>query len=295
MMKKITVIGSINMDLVTQTNSVPKMGETVMGQSFFTIPGGKGANQAVAAAKLGADVTMIGLVGDDAFGREYIDYLKTQKVDVNHVQPVADEKTGIASILLSGGDNSIIVVPGANHRMTPELVERHEDVIANSDLLLLQLEIPMESVEKAAELAKKHGVKVVLNPAPFQRMSKSLLENVDYITPNEHEAELLMKAAEEPNLFLNKLVVTRGSEGVSYIENNQGFYVGSYQVDVIDTTGAGDTFNGAFSVALLEGKKMSDSCKFACAAAALSVTKLGAQVGMPDREEVKTFLKEREE
>ena len=295
MMKKITVIGSINMDLVTQTNSVPKMGETVMGQSFFTIPGGKGANQAVAAAKLGADVTMIGLVGDDAFGREYIDYLITQRVDVNHVQPVAHEKTGIASILLSGGDNSIIVVPGANHRLTAELVEKHEDVIANSDLLLLQLEIPMESVEKAAELAKKHGVKVVLNPAPFQRLSKTLLENVDYITPNEHEADLLMKEAEEPNLFLNKLVVTRGSQGVSYIENNQDVYVDSYKVDVVDSTGAGDTFNGAFAVALLEGKQMNDACKFACASAALSVTKLGAQVGMPDRKEVETFLKEREE
>jgi ribokinase len=295
MMKKITVIGSINMDLVTQTNTVPKMGETVMGQSFFTIPGGKGANQAVAAAKLGADVTMIGLVGDDAFGREYIEYLKTQRVDVNHVQPVTDEKTGIASILLSGGDNSIIVVPGANHRLTPDLVEEHEVVIANSDLLLLQLEVPIESVEKAAELAKKHGVKVVLNPAPFQQLSKSLLENVDYLTPNEHEVELLLKEAEEPNLFLNKLVVTRGSKGVSYIENNQDVYVDSYKVDVIDTTGAGDTFNGAFAVAILEGKKMSDACKFACGAAAISVTKLGAQVGMPDREEVETFFKEREE
>jgi ribokinase len=294
MNKKITVIGSINMDLVTQTKSVPKMGETVMGLSFHTIPGGKGANQAVAAAKLGADVKMIGLVGDDAFGKEYIDYLKSQQIDVTNVQPVTDEKTGIATILLADGDNSIIVVPGANNKLTPEHVDAHEQVIANSDLLLLQLEIPIESVERAAQLAKKHGVKVVLNPAPFQRLTKTLLENVDYITPNEHEADLLLKDAEEPQLFLNKLIVTRGSKGASYIENNQGFYVESYKVDVIDTTGAGDTFNGALSVALLEEKPLGEACQFACAAAALSVTKLGAQSGMPNRNEVETLLKERE-
>jgi ribokinase len=294
MSKKITVIGSINMDLVTQTDIVPKMGETVMGTKFFTIPGGKGANQAVAAAKMDAEVNMIGLVGDDSFGHDYIQYLRDQQINVNNVEPVTHEKTGVATIVLSEGDNSIIVVPGANNQVTPELVESHEEIIAASDLILLQLEIPMASVEKAAELAKKHGKKVILNPAPFQHLSESLIENADFITPNEYEAELLLKSVSNPEALREKLIITQGAEGVTFQEKDTEFHQESFKVEVIDTTGAGDTFNGALAVAILEGKPLRKACKIAAAAGALSVTKLGAQSGMPSRAEVDLFLNERE-
>ncbi|CAM3982069.1 ribokinase [Mesobacillus zeae] len=291
--RKITVIGSINMDLVTQTNIIPKIGETVMGEAFHTIPGGKGANQAVAAARLSADVNMIGLVGGDAFGEEYIEHLRSFSINTDNVEPVTHAKTGIASIILAEGDNSIIVVTGANNLLTPEIINLNEKTIAESSLVLLQLEIPLESVIRAAELAKKHGVKVILNPAPFQPLPEELLQLVDYITPNEYEAELLLASTAQPDILKNKLIITRGAQGVTFHENGQMQHVSSYKVEVKDTTGAGDTFNGAFAVAILEGKTVREACEIAAAAGALSVTKLGAQTGMPTRAELEAFLAER--
>lgn len=293
MAKRITVIGSINMDLVTQTDIVPKMGETVIGNRFFTIPGGKGANQAVAAAKMGADVKMVGLVGDDVFGQEYLQHLQKYEIDVSDVKPVTHEKTGVATIILAEGENSIIVVPGANDHLTPEVVAGYEDVIAASDLVLLQLEIPMESVELAAGLAKKHKKKVILNPAPFKPLSGTLIENADYITPNEYEAELLLQSAANQNLIKKKLIITRGAEGVDFFDEGKSIHQDSFRVEVVDTTGAGDTFNGALAVALLEDRPLSEACEIAAAAGALSVTKLGAQSGMPTRAEVESFLQQR--
>jgi ribokinase len=293
MAKKITVIGSINMDLVTQTDIVPNRGETVLGNQFFTIPGGKGANQAVAAAKMGAEVSMIGLVGDDAFGHEYLGYLRKQQIDVRNVKPVTHGKTGIATIVLSEGDNSIIVVPGANNMVTPELVESLEKEIAASDLLLLQLEIPIESVERAARIAKKYGKQVILNPAPFQHLPETLIENADYITPNEYEAELLLASVSDSASLRKKLIITKGSKGVTIYEGEQECHQDSFKVETVDTTGAGDTFNGAFAVAILEGKPIREACKIAAAAGAISVTKLGAQSGMPTRTEVEGFLSDR--
>lgn len=287
MKKKITVIGSINMDLVTTTNQVPTMGETVMGNTFHTIPGGKGANQAVSAAKLGADTVLIGCVGDDSFGLDLLQHLKNQGVNTEYVETVKDS-TGIASITIANGDNQIIVIPGANTKVTPELVLMREDVIANSEVLLLQLEIPLPSVEKAIELAHKHGVKVILNPAPFQPLSKDLLGKIDLLTPNEHEWKLLNNVAERDEL-LKKCIITKGSKGIVF----GGLEIPGFQVDVVDTTGAGDTFNGALAYALSEGILLEDACRFANAAAALSVTKLGAQGGMPTREEVRTFLEKK--
>ncbi|WP_210366148.1 ribokinase [Bacillus sp. REN3] len=293
MAKRITVIGSINMDLVTQTDIVPKMGETVIGNRFFTIPGGKGANQAVAAAKMGADVKMVGLVGDDVFGQEYLQHLQKYEIDVSDVKPVTHEKTGVATIILAEGENSIIVVPGANDHLTPEVVAGYEDVIAASDLVLLQLEIPMESVELAAGLAKKHKKKVILNPAPFKPLSGTLIENADYITPNEYEAELLLQSAANQDLIKKKLIITRGAEGVDFFDEGESIHQDSFKVEVVDTTGAGDTFNGALAVALLEDRPLSEACEIAAAAGALSVTKLGAQSGMPTRAEVESFLQQR--
>lgn len=291
--KKITIVGSINMDLVTCTNRVPVMGETVMGESFHTIPGGKGANQAVAAARLGADTCLVGCVGNDTFGQDLLVHLKNQGVHTGNVEPVTHSSTGTASITIADGDNHIIVIPGANYAVTPEFVAKHEQVIAESDILMLQLEIPIESVEKAVELANKHHVKVILNPAPIQPLPKELLKKVDYLTPNEYEQQLLFDSNEwtekEREEMMEKCIITRGSKGITFYQSGKK-ELPSYKVDVVDTTGAGDSFNGALAVSLSNGAALEDACQFANAVAALSVTKLGAQGGMPTIEEVQTFL-----
>lgn len=288
MAPKITVVGSINMDLVTLSEKVPKMGETLLGQEFRTIPGGKGANQAVAAAKLGADVRMVGCVGDDVFGTELLDHLKKQGVDVSHVEQVSGS-TGTATILVSAGDNSIIVVPAANHSVTPEFVEKMREAIAGSDFLLVQLEIPLESVQKAVSIAKENAVKVILNPAPIQELSEELLQQIDYITPNEHELELLLQGRNQVSIQ-DKIIVTKGSEGLTFFQNNEEVNIPSYRVEVKDTTGAGDSFNGGLAVGLSQGLSLQEACKYGNAVAALSTTKLGAQTGMPTREEVERFI-----
>lgn len=282
------------MDLVTSANRIPKVGETVLGDSFHTVPGGKGANQAVAAARLGADVTMIGCVGDDAFGRVLIDHLKNQGINTDKVELTSNTSSGIATITLSEGDNSIIVVPGANNHVTPEFIDQHEELISKSSMLLLQLEIPLESVVRAAELANKHQIPIILNPAPIQRLPKELLEMVDFLTPNEHEQELLFASIKGTQQELEKIkakcIVTKGSKGVVIFQNGE-MKIPGFQVQAVDTTGAGDSFNGALAYALCEGFELVDACQFANAVAAISVTKLGAQTGMPTRNEVEEFLR----
>ncbi|MCA1065222.1 ribokinase [Rossellomorea aquimaris] len=286
----ITVLGSINMDLVTVTKKDPSLGETVMGERFSTVPGGKGANQAIAAAKLGADVQMIGRVGTDLFGEEYIQHFHKQGISTANVEPVTDEKTGIAAITVYEGDNKIIVVPGANHHLTPDVVMAHKDDILQSDWLLLQLEIPLESVGKALEIAHEGGVRVILNPAPFTGIPKEWIGMTTYITPNEYEASELMKLYEGDEetsaLLREKLVMTKGPEGVVIFEGDQEVNIPTLKVEAVDTTGAGDTFNGALAVGLTEGKTLKEACEFAAKAAALSVTKFGAQAGMPERKEL---------
>lgn len=292
--RKITVIGSINMDLVTSTTQIPKVGETVLGHSFHTIPGGKGANQAVAAARLGADVTMIGAVGNDSFGKTLVDHLTNQGINTKRIMTVKDTSTGIATIILSEGDNSIIVVPGANNHVTPEVIEKHEEAIENSNILLLQLEIPLESVVRAVELAKRHGVLTIVNPAPIQKLPKELLELVDYVTPNEHEQALLFASVDGTDQELEKLkkkcIVTKGSQGVMIYKNGEKIEISSIQVEAVDTTGAGDSFNGALATALCEGLEIEEACRIANVVGAISVTKLGAQTGMPTKKEVEEFL-----
>lgn len=296
--KKITVIGSINMDIVTSTNILPKMGETVLGKAFHTIPGGKGANQAVAAAKLGADVNLIGCVGDDTFGQVLKQHLKHQGINIENVEPVTETSTGTASITLFEEDNSIIVVPGANYHVTPEYIEKFEEIIANSDVILLQLEIPLVSVEKAVEIASTHKVPIIINPAPIQPLTKELLSKVDYVTPNEHEQETLLTSCdwteEEKNEIIKKCIVTKGSKGVSILKGEE-LQIPSFEVNVVDTTGAGDTFNGALAYCLSNGYTLEEACRFANATAALSVTKFGAQGGMPTLHEVEEFLQQRGE
>ncbi|WP_432357569.1 ribokinase [Sporosarcina sp. UB5] len=285
---KITIVGSINMDLVTITDQLPKMGETILGQQFQMNPGGKGANQAVASARLGATVQMIGCVGEDMFGKEMLQHLKSEGVDVSHVEQVADQ-TGTASIIVSNKDNNIIVVPGANNYVTASFVEAKRDAIATSDILIVQLEIPLEGVQKAVEIAKENGVTVILNPAPICDLPADLLMNVDYITPNEHEFTHVTFEGIRAEL-MEKVILTKGSEGVSYFQDGKELNIPAYTVDVVDTTGAGDSFNAGFAVALGKGLPLEAACQFGNAVAALSTTKLGAQTGMPTDAEVQAFI-----
>lgn len=288
---KITVVGSINMDLVTITSQVPKRGETLFGDHFQMNPGGKGANQAVAVARLGADVHMIGCVGNDRFGKDILEYLQEQGVDVSNVEPVTDV-TATATIIVSNQDNSIIVVPGANNYVTSSFVESKRDVIADSDILIVQLETPLEGVRKAVQIAKENGVTVILNPAPIQDLPSDLIKDIDYLTPNEHEEKLLRQERSEDELD-GKLIVTKGSQGVVIHEEGKEINIPAYNIDVVDTTGAGDAFNGGLAYALSKGFNFRDACKYGNAVAALSTTKLGAQKGMPTGEEVEAFIKSR--
>ncbi|WP_213531377.1 ribokinase [Paenibacillus sp. J45TS6] len=286
---KVTVIGSSSMDLVVTSSKRPGAGETVLGESFRTVPGGKGANQAVAAARLGAEVYMVGRVGEDTYGKAILDNFKQNQVMVSYVQPVAEMESGTAHIILAEGDNSIIVVKAANNEVTPAYIDQAAEVIRTSDIVLIQQEIPEETVDHVAAICKEAGVPLVLNPAPARKISQQLIEDAAYITPNEHEAQMMFEGEDtEDSLrkYPNKLIVTEGKKGVRYYDGEQEVVVPAFIVEAIDTTGAGDTFNAAFAAALAEGKSIKESISFANLAASISVTKFGAQGGMPFRHEV---------
>ncbi len=292
-MNHISVIGSCNMDMTVEADRRPLAGETVMGKRLIVSPGGKGANQAVAAARLGAEVYMIGCVGDDANGQMMIEALQASRVNTSYVFALAGTLTGTAHIVLAEGDNSIIVLKGANDKVDTTVVDRAWDVIRTSALVLLQHEIPLETIGYIIHRCHEAGVPVMLNPAPYMDIPKEWADMVTYLTPNEHEAALLFKGMEREKILLSnpqKVVMTVGKEGVVYGDNGNIVQVPGFPVNAVDTTGAGDTFNGAFAVARAEGMEMKESVRFANAAAALSVCKLGAQGGMPWREEVEEFL-----
>ncbi len=283
----ITVVGSINMDLVVRTTRFPKQGETVLGDLYTTVPGGKGANQAVAAARLGTAVHMIGAVGTDAFGDELLKGLAIENIDINSVKRVAGT-SGIANILLSEGDNRIIVVPGANHSIEVEELAAFESALAASDIVIVQLELPIPVVLKTLEICHQHQVPTILNPAPADAYTKELLTHATYLTPNETEAEEIFGTDWKQALeqYPNRLIVTLGENGARYFDGHQHITVEGFKTQAIDTTGAGDTFNGALAVALTEKMPFEKAIRFANAAASLSVEKFGAQGGMPSRQEV---------
>ncbi|GAS81726.1 ribokinase [Paenibacillus amylolyticus] len=281
------------MDLVVTSARRPGAGETVLGDSFKTVPGGKGANQAVAAARLGAKVAMIGRVGDDAFGKDILENFRANAVNTQNVKPVTHLESGTAHIILAEGDNSIVVVEAANREVTPAYVDEAAEVIRNADIVLIQQEIPEETVVHVSARCAEFGTPLLLNPAPARTLPQEVIDNAAYITPNEHEAEILfqgMSPAEALRQYPNKLFITEGSKGVRYFDGAEEILVQTYKVDAVDTTGAGDTFNAAFAVALAEGKPLQESIRFANRAASLSVTKFGAQGGMPTRDEVEESL-----
>lgn len=293
----ITVFGSANMDLVAYVSRAPRLGETVTGRDFRTVPGGKGANQAIAAARAGAEVTFLGAVGSDAFGAEMRDTLAAAGVDVSLLRR-APGASGIAHIVVDDeGGNSIIVVPGANGTVTGP-TEAEQAVIAASRALLLQLELPMPAVVAAARTAREAGVPVVLTPAPAQPLPADLLDAVTLLVPNEHEAAGIT-GAHDPAAALDKLleaveeaVITLGSEGALYgSRTGERLRVPAVPVKAVDTTAAGDTFAGALAVARAEGLPAADALRFAAAAAALSVQREGASTSMPSRTEIDAALR----
>ncbi|OEU97013.1 ribokinase [Streptomyces oceani] len=289
---RIAVFGSANMDLVAYVPTAPRLGETVTGSAFRTVPGGKGANQAVAAARAGGAVTMIGAVGADAFGPQLRTSLAESGVDTSGLR-TCDEASGIAHIVVDGqGSNSIIVVPGANGTVTG-LSAGDEQRLAATDLLLLQLEIPLPGVLAAARAARAHGVRVVLTPAPAQPLPAEILAATDLLVPNEHEAAALTgrsdpaEAAAELLTTVPEVVVTLGAAGSLYATRGaEPVYVPARKVTAEDTTAAGDTFVGALAVAAGEGRTMPAALAWASAASALSVQRRGASAAMPHREEI---------
>lgn len=292
-MGKTVVVGSINVDLVFTSEIRPKAGETVMGSTFSTIPGGKGANQAVAASKLGASSCMVGCIGNDQNGEFSINNLNLMNVDTSCIKKTDNAPTGVANIVVAEHDNSIIVIAGANYEITKEDIDKCKDVILSADIVLLQLEIPLDVVEYTADMCRKNNVRVLLNPAPAVELPKTLIENATYITPNEHELNIILgkqnNVDETIKMYPNKIIVTMGSRGVKYFDGSEMKIVPSYNVEVVDTTGAGDTFCGGLAAALVRGDSLEDAIMFANKAAAISITKLGAQSGMPTLEEFNNF------
>ena len=293
-MKKIAVIGSINMDLTCKADRHPGKGETISGRDLQYVPGGKGANQAVAAARLGGDVTMFGCVGDDSFADVLIQNLANQGVHTHWIRKVSDISSGIAMITVAEGDNSIVVIPGANQCVTPAYLESVSEEILKADILILQNEIPAETVSAAIELAHSHGKTVIYNPAPVRPLEEAVMEQISYLTPNEHEAALLFPSEDELQTLLKqqqgKLIVTLGAEGAAAWLEGKLLKIPARKANVVDTTGAGDTFNGAFAYALAKEYPVADALRFANVAASLSTEGFGAQGGMPNFEMVEKEL-----
>jgi ribokinase len=297
--KPIVVVGSINMDLVASTPSIPLAGQTLIGTDFTTTPGGKGANQAVAVARLGYPVHMIGAVGEDVFGHALLDNLKEAGVGTEAITVVAGP-SGVAPILVaSNGENSIVVVPGANGKMTPAIVEKHADLIRSAGMVLCQLELPHETVSHTLAMCAEVRVPVMLDPAPAADLPDSVWTQIAWFTPNETEAVLYIGKDGAPE-GTSKRLLARGLKGVVLKRGSEGAYVAvvggeakwvrPFSVEAVDTVAAGDCFNGAFAVCLIEGHDPWTAARFASAAAAISVTRRGAQVSMPTRDEVDAFI-----
>lgn len=284
------VIGSVSTDFNVITTKRPEIGETIRGESFSTSFGGKGANQAVAAARLGAEVKMVGTVGTDEFGTLLLANLEKNGINTDNVERVTEIESGSAHITLVDNDNSIIFIPGANNAFNEARLEPLKEEIKTVDFVIIQNEIPMAIITQLIDICDELGVQIIYNPAPAEQVERELLEKVTYLTPNETEFSVLfpgLPIEEGLRNYPNKLIVTLGSEGVAYFDGEEIINVPSYQVPVTDTTGAGDTFNGAFAYALSKNANLTTSIQFGNLVAAISIQKFGAQGGMPTLAEVK--------
>lgn len=299
----VVVVGSLNMDLVVRAPRIPAPGETLLGGEFHTVPGGKGANQAVAAARLGARVSMVGRLGADDFATQLLANHEADGIDHSAVIQDASTTTGVALIVVADdGQNSIVVASGANMQVTPDDVDAAAETIAAADVLLLQLEIPLDAVQRAAEIAHEHGVPVVLNPAPARDLPADLLSRVDVLIPNESETALLtglpvdtgaeLEAAARALLDrgISTAILTLGARGAMLATGSEVEIIPTFKVQPVDTTAAGDAFVAGFSVALAEGKPVAEAVRWGNAAGALAATRLGAQTSLPRRAELEQLL-----
>jgi ribokinase len=301
--KKIVVVGSSNTDMIIKVSRIPRPGETIMGGRFSMAAGGKGANQAVAAARAGGNVVFIGKLGRDLFGEQAIRGLAEDRIDTSGILRDEHNPSGIALISVDEhGENSIAVASGANGNLLPDDLAGFADVICSAKILLMQLEIPLETVSILASLAHEKGVEVILNPAPARGLPAELLKCLSILTPNESEAQLLTgvavhdeEAANQAAEVLraggvNTILITLGARGAFHAKADRRCIIPTFKVEPVDTTAAGDVFSGSLVVGLAEGKRIEDAVRFANAAAALSVMKMGAQPSIPYREEIDTFL-----
>ncbi len=301
---KICVVGSSNIDLVVKSQRLPLRGETILGGEFLMVPGGKGANQAVAAAKLGAEVYFVSKLGDDIFGTQSFANFKKEGVNIKYVTRTSKALSGVASIAVDGaGNNTIVVAPGANHLLSPQDVKKAEKDITSCGAVVCQLEIPLKTVECAAILAKKYKIPFILDPAPAQKLSKELLKMTDVIKPNETEAEILTgievtdtKTAEKAARKLLKcgvktVIITMGAKGCFVVNEETSEFFGAKSVKAVDSTAAGDAFVGGLAFCISSGSNILEAISFAGNVAALSVTKMGAQSSMPSMKEVENFVK----
>lgn len=289
-MKKIAVVGSINMDITCKTDRFPKAGETIFGADLQYVPGGKGNNQAVAAARLGGDVTMFACVGDDLFGAQLIENLQYNGVNTSYIRKVEGASTGIAIITVAEKDNTIVVVSGANNNVTLQYIASVEDALLEADIILMPNEIPVETILYVSERAHRAGKVVVFNPAPFRESALQCVDLVSFLTPNEHEAALLFPEEKSLESMLSKqqgkLLVTLGSAGAAAWMNGKMLNIPARKAAVVDTTGAGDTFNGALCYALANDYPLEQALRFANVSASLSTEGFGAQSGMPSLDQV---------
>jgi ribokinase len=302
--KPIVVVGSSNIDLVCISEHIPVVGETILGGDFIMAPGGKGANQAVAAAKLGAKVFFVAKLGEDVFAGKSLDNFKAVGIDAKYVKQTNEAPSGVALIMVDEkGNNSIVVAPGANSKLTPGDVEMAKDDIAGAGAVVAQLEVPLETIEWAGKLAKEAGVPFILDPAPARKLSDELLARVDILTPNETEAQILTgvavtdrdSAQQAASALLGRgvgtVIVTMGTQGYLFADSKESIFARSHSVTAVDSTAAGDAFTGALAAGIAEGKSIIASAEFASYVAALSVTQMGAQPSMPTAAEVEEFVK----
>ena len=302
--KKIVVVGSCNTDMVIKADRLPVPGETILGGTFFMNPGGKGANQAVAAARMGGSVTLISKTGNDVFGKQSVMLYNAENIKTDYVFSDPKQPSGVAMITVdSNGENCIVVASGANASLSPADIDKARKEIESSDLVLMQLEIPVETVEYVAEMAHRKGIPVILNPAPARTLPETLLKNLYIIIPNKSEAEILsgikvtdQESARKAAAIISAkgvdiVVITLGSQGALIKEKEEYHFVEAFKVDTIDTTAAGDTFCGSVCVGLSEGKSISEAVEMAARAAALTVTRMGAQGSIPYRPELASLDK----
>lgn len=294
-MKKIAVIGSINIDYFVESKTLPKFGETVTGENFFMAFGGKGANQAIAAARLGGDVTFFGSIGNDEQKAVLLNHFTKENINIEHLNIVEGVSTGAAFIQLHNSENRIIIVPGANQFTDVKYMEQNLASLLEYDVFLFQIEIPLETMEYLIPILHEQKKTIIMDPAPAQRLAPQLLEKITYLTPNEHEYSIVTNEhqdmADVLKKYPNKLIITCGEKGVVFYNGEEVVKIPAQKADAVDTTGAGDTFTGAFTVGISEGKPLEECIRFGTYASSLAVMKKGAQSGMPFKHELEKLMK----